>query len=96
MAVKITCIEKDNGNHYNPHEAISTLGWFNEYNSQSGRCSRLEMVKFIEDGNQAYVVDVYRNKVYLVVKVSVGNNKYVQTQTDGRLTNNLLELPECR
>ena len=96
MAVKIICINKDNGDHYDPHEAITYLGWINEPISKTGKSTRLEMVKFIKEGNRAYVKDVYGNTVFLIVRVSRSGNEYVQTTADGKLTNNLLELPECR
>jgi hypothetical protein len=96
MTVRIIYINKDNGNHYNPHEAIVYLGWMNESTGQKGKSSRLEMVKFIQDGNIAYVMDGYGNKAYLYVRTSVLGNKYVQTYADGKPTDNLLELPECR
>jgi len=96
MAVKIICINKDSGDHYDPHEAITYLGWINESTGKTDKSTRLEMVKFIKDGNQAYVKDVYGNKVFLIVRVSRNGNEYVQTIADGKLTNNLLELPECR
>jgi len=94
MSVKITCINKDNGDHYDPHQAITHLGWIDESTGKTGKSTRLEIVDFIEKGNSAYVEDSYGNRAYLVVRVR-GNNKYVQTQADGKLTNNLLELPEC-
>ena len=96
MAVKITCINKDGGNHYNPHEAIAELGWLNESNGKVGVSSRLDMVKFIDEGNHAYVVDRHGNKAYLMVRMSANGNKFVQTYADGKITDNLLELIECR
>lgn len=30
MAIRITCINKDNGDHENPNLAITHLGWINE------------------------------------------------------------------
>jgi len=97
MSVKITCIKKDNGNHDNPHEAIEKLGWLDESTGKSGICTRLEMVEFIEkDKGIAYVVDRFGNKAYLYVRVSVKNNKFVQTIADGKYSNNLLALIECR
>ena len=95
MSVRITCINKDNGDHYDPHEAIAYLGWINESTSNTGKSTRLEMVDFIEKGNQAYVKDAHEHKVFVVVRTSRAGNKYVQTEADGRLTNNLLELSEC-
>ena len=94
MAVRITCINKDNGNHYNPHEAIQKLGWIDENSGKKGISTRLEMVDFLEKGGSAYVSR--GGKVaYLIVKKSISGNKYVQTIADGRETNNLLELSEC-
>lgn len=95
MSIRITCINKDNGDHYDPHESITHLGWINESTRESNVSTRLEIVKFIEGNGFAYVADNY-SKVYLVVRTSIHGNKYVQTLADGRLTNNLLELPECR
>jgi hypothetical protein len=96
MSVRITCINKDNGHHYDPHEAITKLSWVNESDGMIGKSTRLEMVEFVEKGGMAYVVDRYGNKAFLRVMISRDGNKYVQTIADGKLTNNLLELPECR
>jgi hypothetical protein len=96
MAVKITCINKDNGDHYDPHEAITHLGWINESNGNTGKSTRAEMVKFLEDGNNAYTKDNAGNVAYLVVRVSRSGNKYVKTVADGKETDNLLYLIECK
>jgi hypothetical protein len=94
MSVKITCINKDGGDHYDPHEAITYLGWVNESTGKKGRATKLEMVDFIEKGNQAYVQGRIK-KVYLEVKTSSHGNKYVRTIPDNIESNNLLSLPEC-
>lgn len=96
MSVRIHCINKERGNHYDPHEAITNLGWVNEATSESNKCTRLEMVTFIEGGGQAYVKNVLGKVAYLVVKVSPYGNKFVKTKADGVETNNLLSLPECK
>ncbi len=97
MSVRIYCINKDNGNHYDPHEAITNLGWVNEANGETGKCTRLDMVKFIEvDNGQAYVKDASGKVAYLIVKLSPNGNKYVKTKADGVETNNLLSLLECK
>lgn len=95
MAVKITCINKDQGDHYDPHLAISHLSWINEKTYQTGKNTRIEMVDFIEKGGVAYVKDIYGRIAYLVVRASRFGNKYVKTVSDGRETNNLLFLKEC-
>lgn len=94
MSVRITCINKDGGNHYNQHEAIEKLGWIDEASGKRGISTRLEMVDFIEKGGSAYV-ERGGKKAYLIVKRSISGNKFVQTIADGRETNNLLELSEC-
>lgn len=95
MSVKITCINKDNGDHYDQHLAITYLGWINESTNERGKSRRLQMVSFIDGGGSAYVKDRYGNVAKLIVKISPAGNKYVKTVADGRETNNLLELPEC-
>jgi hypothetical protein len=97
MAVKITCINKAGGNHYDPHEAIEKLGWVNEQTRASGVSTRLEMVEFIEKHKgRAYTKDIFGSEAVLIVKTSPAGNKYVKTVSDGRETNNLLNLPECK
>lgn len=97
MAVKITCINKDNGHHSDPHEAITHLGWLNESNSEYGKCTRMAMVEFIRDKKgEAYVVDQFGHKAYLEVKVSINRTWYVRTKPDNTLANNLLALLECK
>jgi hypothetical protein len=97
MSVRITCINKDSGNHSNSHEAIARLGWLNESTRESGTSTRLEMVEFIEKKKgAAYVIDRLGNKAYLYVRTSVNGNKFVQTISDGKYSDNLLALPECK
>jgi len=97
MAVKIICINKDNGQHLDPHEGITHLRWENESSGETGKSTRMEMVRFIEnDKGSAYVKDRYGNKVFLVVRVSRFGTKYVKTIANGVETDNLLYLEECR
>lgn len=93
--VKIRCINKSEGYHENPNEAISHYGWINESSGESGRTDRLTMVDWVRKGNQAYVVNGSGQKVYCYIKKSVHGTEFLQTQADGVDTNNLLELPEC-
>ncbi len=96
MSVKITCINKDNGDHFDPHEAITHLGWINENTQETNKSTLRQMVDFLEQGNSAYVRDVWGNIAYLVVRISRFGNKFVKTVADGKETNNLLQLIECR
>lgn len=92
--VQITCINKDGGNHYNPHESIEYLGWIE--GGTTKRTTLAGMVAWLEKGNQAYTEDRYGNKAWLSVRTSANGNKYVQTHADGKWNNNLLALNECR
>lgn len=94
MSVQILCINKDAGNHMNPYESISNLGWKAE-NGARGIASLKEMVAFIEQGGRAYTRDAFNNVAWLIVRVSARGNKFVQTVADKRWTDNLLALNEC-
>ena len=96
MTVRIVCINKSGGYHENPHEAISHYGWRNESSGESGKSNRQAMVDWVKQGNYAYVIDDYSQKVYCRVKVSSRGNEFLQTEADGKPTNNLLSLLECR
>ncbi len=95
MAIRITCINKAGGHHYDPHEAITYLGWVNEQTRASGKSTLLEIVQFLEKRGLAYVKDAFGNVAALIVKTSSSGNKYVKTVRDGKETDNLLSLPEC-
>ena len=96
MSVKITCINKDNGNHENPYVAISHLGWTNEHTGASGKCTREAMYEFVTEGNDAYVVDPYDgSKAFLEGRISVNKNPYVRTIANDTGRDNLLSLFEC-
>lgn len=96
MAVRITCINKDNGNHGNPHEGITNYGWRVEATGEMGNSTRAEMVDFLEvKKGKAYVKDARGNVAWVDVWVSAHGNKYLRTYADGKWTDNLLALPEC-
>jgi hypothetical protein len=96
MAVKIVCVNKDRGNHMNPHEAITNLGWVNEQTRASGNSTKAQMIEFLErQGGTAYTRDDYNRIAYLVVRTSVLGNKFVKTIADGIESDNLLFLDEC-
>ncbi|MDB4984815.1 MAG: hypothetical protein JWM20_994 [Patescibacteria group bacterium] len=89
----VTCITKGNGDHYEPHTAISNLGYRNEFGNYY--TTRLEMYTFLKNGGSAYVKDKFGNTAYLTTGVSSAGNPYVRTYSDGKLTDNLLALQEC-
>jgi hypothetical protein len=96
MSLRITCINKDSGNHDNPHEAISRYGWLNEISMESGKSTRQEMVEWVEKGNTAYVKDANGNTAKCGVRTSKKGTKFLQTYSDGFYSDNLLSLSECK
>lgn len=96
MAIRIRCINKDNGNHENPHTAISFLGWVNEETGKSDKISRLDLYNWIKDKNgTAYVKDSLGGKVFVKTAITANGTKYVRTYSNNTPTDNLLSLPEC-
>lgn len=95
MALRITCINKSGGWHDDPHHAITNLGWVNEESSKHGRSSRVEMWTFVTNGGFAFVRDVAGHIARVKAMTSRNGTRYVQTEADGRLTDNLLHLSEC-
>lgn len=96
MAVKITCIKKDGGNHENPYVAISSLGWILDGTQETGTSTREQMYDFVLKGNEAYVKDSAGNKARLVAKATDKGTKYVKTVADNVQSDNLLKLGECK
>lgn len=94
MSVRITAIRKDNGNHYNPHEAISHYKWINEGSGETGITNRVSMVAWMDKGNRAYVSS-RDGTVDCFVNTSAAGNRFLQTNADSTSANNLLNLPEC-
>lgn len=95
MAIAVTCITKSNGYHEDPHHAISTLGWYNDQTMDRGNSTREQMWEFLTRGGVVYVKDSYGNVAYVYPHTSRNGTRYVQTAADGKLTDNLLSLPEC-
>ena len=97
MSRRITCINKDGGNHENPHEAISYYGWKNESTNESGKDHRSIMVQWVKKyGNRsAYVKDESGNKAYCYVRTSSRGTNFLQTYANNQPTDNLLSLIEC-
>jgi len=94
--IEITCINKAGGDHVNRHESISHLGWTNHGTGKKDISSLAVMVQWIEGGGEAYVQDSSGNIAWLHVRSSQNGHRFVQTGSDGKWSNNLLSLSECR
>lgn len=97
MAVRITCIKKDNGNHDNPHVAISTFGWLNESTGENGETDRETMYDWLENkGGEAYVKSPQGDMARVHRRISAYGTRFLQTALDNTWQDNLLSLMECR
>lgn len=96
MAVRITGIKKDNGNHSNPHEGITDYRWINPETGNIGESTRRAMVEWLEKNNAAYVQDQMNSKAYCYVRSINNGTKFLQTAADKIYNNNLLSLPEYK
>jgi hypothetical protein len=100
MATNIRCIAKRmNGGQ--SHEHIAQLWWVKcvdgRDTSEQGNYTREQMVQYIETNGNTSVWCADRNPQLPGAWVRVHSNgriKYVQTVADGRVTDNLLSLPD--
>jgi len=97
MAVRITCINKADGWHDDPHCAVSDLGWINDANGNTGKSTREAVYDWLKKStsNEAYVKDRYGNVAFLYPRENAYGTRFVQTYADKKWTDNLLALPEC-
>ena len=96
MAVRITCINKDNGYHENPYVAISHLNWVNETTGETGRSTRDQVYDFVVNQHGEAYVTAGSARARLIGEVSSRGTRYVKTVADSTDRDNLLKLPECR
>lgn len=93
---RIICINKDNGNHFNQHEAVLYYGWIEDGTSEAYRTDRQTMVNWVKKGNIAYVaVNDYRVNCF-VNKNPHSGLEFLQTYSDKIPNDNLLHLDECK
>jgi hypothetical protein len=92
MSNQILCINKSD--RLNPHERITHIGGINP-NGQRWRITQQEAISGIESGKWRFYVRVGYRDVQVIVSVSQYGNKYIKTEADGYVPDNLLSLPEC-
>jgi hypothetical protein len=96
MAVRIICIKKDEGKYENPYIAIDHLEWINERINVKGITDRSKIHDWIKDEDgEAYIIDPYGNKTFLIPAITPNGNKYVKTVMDETVPDCLLLLPAC-
>ena len=95
MAVRITCIKRDDGFHENHYTAITDLGWANEASGAKGLSTRLQIYEFIVSGGEAYVASAQGGKIKVTIGETAKGTKYVKTHPDESVDDDLLFLPQC-
>ncbi|WP_175158283.1 DUF3892 domain-containing protein [Paraburkholderia fynbosensis] len=89
---RVLCINKiDRGNR---HEQISYIGGMNADKSR-WRIAQANAIEGIESGRWAFYVVVGNITAEVVVSTSVEGRKYLKTNRDSSIVDNLLSLPEC-
>lgn len=93
MAIKIVGARKPGGLQ-NPHEAVSHYQWVEDGTAKTGITERATVVGWVEGKQIPAYVQAGLSRVNCYVRQSAHGTKFLQTQTDNRWTNNILNLPE--
>lgn len=99
VEIEITGIRKDNGNHDNPHEAVSHYRWVQHSSGKTVISSRPTVVSWLDGGLDGEAIRAYVHRVepkaYCYVNESAHGTRFLETYPDASEENNLLKLPEC-
>ena len=90
-SLQVKCINKRD--RQSPHERISHIGGTNSDNTR-WKVTEEKAISNIESGLWSYYTSVQGKSVWVIIAVHEGR-KYLKTEADGLIPNNLLSLPEC-
>ena len=89
---QVLCVTKSD--RTNIHERITNIGGKNGDNTR-WRVTQESAIEKIENGTWEFFVSRGGKTANVIVSTSAQNNKYLKTENDGALPDNLLSLPEC-
>lgn len=91
-SAQIMCINKHPRN-----STVEHIQYFGGAGSNGVRwkASLADMIGYIESGKWQFYVSVGGKTAWVVIAISAAGHKYLKTQADGLLVDNLLSLPEC-
>lgn len=89
---EIRCINKSD--RFNTHERILNIGGLNSDGTR-WKITEDSAIAGIESGKWLFYVNINGYKVDVIIVKSASGTKYLKTQADNIVSNNLLNLPEC-
>lgn len=89
---EVKCVNKSD--RTNPHERITHIGGMNA-DGTNWKIKQLEAIQGIESGQLEFYVNRGGRTAKVVVSTSRYGYKYIKTESDGEMPDNLLSLYEC-
>lgn len=90
--VKVTCINKSD--RQSPHERIRNIGGINADGTR-WKLTEGAAINGVEQGKWRFYTSVAGKSVWVVIASSQSGQRYLKTESDAYIPNNLLSLPEC-
>ncbi|SOE98049.1 Protein of unknown function [Burkholderia sp. OK233] len=89
---RVLCINK--ADRENRHERISHIGGLNADKSR-WRITQASAIDGVESGKWAFYVVAGNITAEVIISTSAEGHKYLKTNRDSSIVDNLLSLPEC-
>ncbi len=90
--IEVKCIVKTN--RFDPYDRIDSIGGLNADGSR-WKLSEIDAIAGIEQGKWVFYVNQQNRRVNVIIALSERGHKYLKTESDGYVPNNLLSLSSC-